>query len=176
MISNLQIFVISIPVLVLIIKDPTTGLFLRAAVIWMNDLFIICVIFGSLMYSVHFGIKNDVNIGSAVQDYAKRERASTVAAKDRKEKLFSRLSTPDSCVEPEGGRTGKRHSSGGSVIDYDVGSTRVFSLAEEDEEASGHMEKHKEDVFVSDRSDVLDRRGKHDDDFVSARDIFVEND
>ena len=101
MISNLQIFVISIPVLVLISEDPTTGLFLRAAVIWMNDLFVICVIFGSLMHSVHFGPKKDVNIGTAVSDYARLEKESIQAAKERKEKFVSRFSSISS-AEPDG--------------------------------------------------------------------------
>ena len=147
MISNLQIFIISIPVLVLVSNDPMTGLFIRAAVIWMNDLVVICVIFGSLMYSVHFGTKKNVNIGTAVSDYTRRERESTIAAKERKEKFVSRLSSmgSNSCAEPEGASVKRHSSSAGS----DVGSVRrisAFSLASHAEKE----EKDEEDLSVED--------------------------
>ncbi|CAB9511499.1 acid type B receptor subunit 2 [Seminavis robusta] len=53
MISNLQIFVIGLPVLVILGSDPQSSFFVRSAIIWMNDLVVVTVIFGNIMYSHH---------------------------------------------------------------------------------------------------------------------------
>ena len=45
-ISHLQIYLISIPVLLLIGNDPVSNLFIRSVVIWINDFAIIIIIFG----------------------------------------------------------------------------------------------------------------------------------
>ncbi|CAB9524662.1 acid type B receptor subunit 2 [Seminavis robusta] len=53
MISNLQIFVVGVPILVIIGADPQTGFFVRSVIIWMNDFVVVTLIFGNLIYSVH---------------------------------------------------------------------------------------------------------------------------
>lgn len=47
--SHLQIYLISIPVLLLIGNDPVSNLFIRSVVIWINDFAIIIIIFGKLL-------------------------------------------------------------------------------------------------------------------------------
>ena len=54
MISNLQIFVIGVPILIIIGTDPQSSFFVRSVIIWMNDFVVVTLIFGNLMYSVHF--------------------------------------------------------------------------------------------------------------------------
>lgn len=54
MISNMQIFVVAVPVLVILGGDPQAGFFVRSAVIWMNDLAVLALIFGNLIKNVHF--------------------------------------------------------------------------------------------------------------------------
>ena len=54
MFSNLQILLISVPVLVIVGKDPTSSLFVQSMVIWLNDFAVVAIIFGNLIYSVHF--------------------------------------------------------------------------------------------------------------------------
>ncbi|EJK49773.1 hypothetical protein THAOC_31318 [Thalassiosira oceanica] len=141
--------------------DPKTGLFLRAAVIWMNDLFVICIIFGSLMHSVHFGPKKDVNIGDAVSEYARLEKESTTALKERKEKFVSRFSSIDSSAEPDGASV-KRHSSGGGPADetIDVGSTKTTDVGSTRRlsaqiSLASHPEKDEEDHVVCETIDDL---------------------
>ena len=55
MISNMQIFVVGLPILILIGSDAQTGFFVRSVIVWMNDLVIVVLIFGNLMYSFHYG-------------------------------------------------------------------------------------------------------------------------
>ena len=54
MVSNFQIFVVGIPVLIILGANPISGYFVRVIIVWMNDLVVVCLIFGNLMYSVHF--------------------------------------------------------------------------------------------------------------------------
>lgn len=59
MISNLQIFLVGVPVLFLVGTDPDSAYFVRSAIIWMNDFVVVALIFGNLMYSVHkMGARN----------------------------------------------------------------------------------------------------------------------
>ena len=50
MISNLQIFVVGVPILVILGPDTKTSFFTRSAIIWMNDLVVVSLIFGNIMY------------------------------------------------------------------------------------------------------------------------------
>ncbi|CAJ1965339.1 unnamed protein product [Cylindrotheca closterium] len=85
MFSNLQIFVVGLPILVILGSDSSAGFFVRTVVIWMNDLVVVVLIFGNLIYHVHFHPSNhrvdkeDVSreIGSAIQKFsmAKKERS-----------------------------------------------------------------------------------------------------
>lgn len=54
MISNFQIFLVGVPVLIIAGTDPATSYFLRIAIIWINDFMVVALIFGSLIHSVHF--------------------------------------------------------------------------------------------------------------------------
>ncbi|CAJ1917965.1 unnamed protein product [Cylindrotheca closterium] len=51
--SNLQLFMLGIPLLLIASTDPGAHFFVRSAVIWMNDLMIISLIFGNLMIKVY---------------------------------------------------------------------------------------------------------------------------
>lgn len=54
MVSNLQIFVVGVPVLVIVGTDPGTSTFVRSVIVWMNDLVVVGLIFGNLMYHVYY--------------------------------------------------------------------------------------------------------------------------
>jgi hypothetical protein len=54
MISNFQIFVVGVPICFILAGDPGGNLFVRSAIVWMNDLVVVTLIFGNLMQSVHF--------------------------------------------------------------------------------------------------------------------------
>lgn len=88
MISNLQIFVVAIPVLIILGSDPETSFFVRSVIIWMNDLVVLGLIFGNLMLSVHgdFVDNSDskVMIREAMNTYQSRrnKRKSTLATRD----------------------------------------------------------------------------------------------
>ncbi|CAB9525835.1 acid type B receptor subunit 2 [Seminavis robusta] len=77
-ISNLQIFVIGVPVLFLVADDPSSKLFVRSVVVWMNDIVVLSLIFGNMMYSVYTTAKNGggstdgskAEIGLAVRRYS----------------------------------------------------------------------------------------------------------
>jgi len=76
MISNLQIFVISIPVLIIVGTQSGSSFFVRATVIWINDLAVIAIIFGNLMYSVHNNLTEDTTLGSAVNAFSRTQASS----------------------------------------------------------------------------------------------------
>ena len=76
MISNLQIFVVGLPVLLVVGSQPAISFFVRSLVIWMNDLVVVSLIFGNLIYMVSFsGEKEQVkaDIRSALQEFSKHE-------------------------------------------------------------------------------------------------------
>ena len=76
MISNLQIFLVGVPILVVLGAAPGSSFFVRSVVIWMNDFVIVTLIFGNLMYSVHFQTESaepaavKAAIGQAMEQYA----------------------------------------------------------------------------------------------------------
>ena len=51
--SNLQILIVGVPILVIVGSDTVASFAVRAAIIWMNDLAVILLVFGNLMYSFH---------------------------------------------------------------------------------------------------------------------------
>ena len=59
-ISNLQIFAISVPVLILVGADPSTSLFVRSAVIWLNDFAVVTIIFGKFKFII-FGYVHELS-------------------------------------------------------------------------------------------------------------------
>lgn len=54
MISNLQIFVVGLPILVILGSESETAVFVRSAIVWMNDFVVVSLIFGNLIYNVHW--------------------------------------------------------------------------------------------------------------------------
>jgi hypothetical protein len=67
MFSNLQIFVVGVPILMILGSSPEASFFVRTVVIWMNDSVVITLTFGNLMYRVHFRKdegedKNDIGV------------------------------------------------------------------------------------------------------------------
>ena len=80
MVSNLQIFVVAVPVLVILGSDSQSSFFVRCVVIWMNDLVVLLLIFGNLMRSMHDGDceqnKSEM-ISSAIKSFRERRRSRT---------------------------------------------------------------------------------------------------
>ena len=132
MVSHLQIFAISIPILVIVGDDPTASLFIRSAVIWINDLAIMLIIFGTLMYSVHFKGGNDVSVGSAIRIYS-QSRASI----GQRRSLGGRRSTMSAVSSVESGAQSQlqHRKSIGSVNSHEEEvrrSIRAVQLMEEE--------------------------------------------
>lgn len=88
MISNLQIMVVGVPILIIIGADPQTGFFVRTVIVWMNDLVILCLIFGNLTWSVHGPKENNDRapetvksvVGDAIELYKQRSVVSRHAS------------------------------------------------------------------------------------------------
>merc|ERR1711865_173551 len=59
MASNLEVFLLGIPVMIIVGNDPSTSFFVRSAIIFLNDFAVICFIFGNLTYSFYFGVATD---------------------------------------------------------------------------------------------------------------------
>jgi len=57
MVSNLQIFVVGVPVLAILGSDSKTSFFVRSVIIWMNDFVVVTLIFGRLMFAVYHSSK-----------------------------------------------------------------------------------------------------------------------
>mmetsp|Transcript_18283 Transcript_18283/g.19759 ORF Transcript_18283/g.19759 Transcript_18283/m.19759 type:complete len:220 (-) Transcript_18283:247-906(-) len=80
MISQFQIFLISIPVLIIVGGQVASSFFVRSAVIWLNDFGVILIVFGNLMYAVHFNNIENINleVGSAVKDFTVRQKRDSM--------------------------------------------------------------------------------------------------
>ena len=80
MISNLQIFVMGVPVLIIMGSDPQSSFFVRSIIVWMNDLVVLMCIFGNLMYSVWHDAKKGIDSRAALrtsaQEFARTSRLS----------------------------------------------------------------------------------------------------
>ena len=62
------------PTLFIVREDPAGRFFVRSMVVWMNNLVVVTLIFGNLMYSVHFPSKQDENASS--EKFARHEDTS----------------------------------------------------------------------------------------------------
>ena len=73
--SNLQILLLSIPILIIVGNDPVPSLFVRSVVIWLNDFVIVAILFGKLIRSVHDTSEkdNDITVGEAMSRFKARE-------------------------------------------------------------------------------------------------------
>mmetsp|Transcript_39979 Transcript_39979/g.45097 ORF Transcript_39979/g.45097 Transcript_39979/m.45097 type:complete len:686 (+) Transcript_39979:188-2245(+) len=74
MVSQFQIFLISIPVLIIVRNNPASSFFVRSVVIWLNDFGVILIIFGNLMYSVHWNKTENLDIGEAVKSFSTKQK------------------------------------------------------------------------------------------------------
>ena len=102
MISNMQIFVVGIPVLLIIGSDPGTGFFVRSVIVWMNDIVVVGLIFGHLIYAVHWQNGGDVDgnkpealrsqVNSALRRYSQSQKPTQSRVSILKSK--SSFSTP----------------------------------------------------------------------------------
>jgi ABC-type amino acid transport substrate-binding protein len=99
MISNFQIMLIGIPVLILIGSDPSTSYFVRSTMVWINDFMVVVLIFGNLIHATHFSEKaNDKGdirtmVGSAIKRYSESQQHQHKRNSAGSE-LFSSGSTP----------------------------------------------------------------------------------
>lgn len=78
MASNLQIFVVAVPVLVILGRD-SSAFFVRCAVVWMNDLCVVAFIFGNLIYRVHKKADQSENDGRSITRQAMSQYRRSVA-------------------------------------------------------------------------------------------------
>jgi len=79
MISQSQIFLIGIPVLFLVGDDSDSSFFVRSAVIWLNDFGVILIIFGNLMYTVHWNKTENLEVGDAVKNFRELEEQARIS-------------------------------------------------------------------------------------------------
>ncbi|CAB9508936.1 acid type B receptor subunit 2 [Seminavis robusta] len=72
MISNLQVFVVALPVLVILGSDPKSSFFVRSIIIAVNDFMVIALIFGNLMYSLWYDRSHNVDSQQAMRSAAQQ--------------------------------------------------------------------------------------------------------
>eukprot|EP00566_Odontella_aurita_P007167 CAMPEP_0113567734 /NCGR_PEP_ID=MMETSP0015_2-20120614/23442_1 /TAXON_ID=2838 /ORGANISM="Odontella" /LENGTH=737 /DNA_ID=CAMNT_0000470165 /DNA_START=104 /DNA_END=2317 /DNA_ORIENTATION=+ /assembly_acc=CAM_ASM_000160 len=77
MLSNLQIFLIGIPVLVIAGTDPASSFFVRSAIIFINNLVVLGLIFGNLIYSVMTN-RGNVSTRSAISSFVSQGDRNSV--------------------------------------------------------------------------------------------------
>ena len=53
MASNLQVFLLGVPVMVIVGNDPSTSFFVRSAIIFLNDFAVLGFIIGGLIFSYY---------------------------------------------------------------------------------------------------------------------------
>jgi hypothetical protein len=89
MFSNLQIFVVGVPILIILGSDPETSFFIRTVIIWMNDFVVVTLIFGSLIYRVHFSKEDEdgktpvnVAIHSAISKFSRLQQGRRTSSND----------------------------------------------------------------------------------------------
>ncbi|CAB9512867.1 acid type B receptor subunit 2 [Seminavis robusta] len=98
MFSNLQIFVIAIPVLIMVRKDPVTGFFVRSLMIWVNDIVVVGLIFGSLMKRLYvWDMSNRANVDSSAHNIAKGIRE---CSQNMRQQRISSASTAEQLNNP----------------------------------------------------------------------------
>ena len=82
--SNLQIFIVGLPILIIVGQDPVSSFFVRSVIIWMNDFVVVTLIFGNLIYSVHFDKdRKAVGIREAVGLHVHNQSSADCLKRDR---------------------------------------------------------------------------------------------
>jgi 7 transmembrane sweet-taste receptor of 3 GCPR/Bacterial extracellular solute-binding proteins, family 3 len=91
MVSNLQIFVVGIPLLIMLGTDPVSSYFVRVVIVWMNDLAVLGLIFGNLIYSVSsvsaWEGRSRRSIRTAIKDYAESSKNSSCVSVGRQNNI-----------------------------------------------------------------------------------------
>ena len=91
-VSKLQILVVGIPILVIVGHDPPTSFFGRSVIIWMNNLVVVLLVFGNLIYQVHFAPIDCKNSGADIGKVLSLYRESGKGKK--KKTVNTRKETP----------------------------------------------------------------------------------
>lgn len=107
-VSNLQVFLVGVPLLILLKGESSFSFFVRSIIIWMNDFTVLSLIFGNIIYSVHYAKESSepelvkAAIGHAIQQYANNRGGSNEdrRSSDNPTKGSSQSSAPRS---PAGG-------------------------------------------------------------------------
>jgi hypothetical protein len=126
MFSNLQIFVVGVPILVILGSDPDASFFVRTLIIWMNDFMVVTLIFGNLIYHVHFSKyshRRSFNeaIGTAISSFSNRRKERSTRMMHSKSRLSSRRMSssafdPDALEEiKEGSKETDERAWGGGI-------------------------------------------------------------
>ncbi|CAJ1959354.1 unnamed protein product [Cylindrotheca closterium] len=105
MVSNLQVFAIGVPVLIITEDDPASHFFVRSAVVWMNDFVVLALIFGNLMYAVHSSKSRGQMTGREKQKVSEAVRS----------------------FEPRRDSVGHRKGSGGSSLERNERNERGYN-------------------------------------------------
>lgn len=96
--GNLQIVLVGVPLLFVMQSSPASTFLLRSIIIWINNLVIVSMIFGNLIYYVHFRIELEepedfkATIGQAVQDYTNNSQRLKAMRTSPKGSQFSNSS------------------------------------------------------------------------------------
>jgi hypothetical protein len=69
MVSQFQVLLVSVPVLIIVGAEGSSSFFVRSAVIWLNDFSVVAIIFGNLIYSVHKTNSQNPDIGAALKEF-----------------------------------------------------------------------------------------------------------
>jgi hypothetical protein len=91
MVSNFQIFVVGIPLLIILGTDPVSSYFVRVVIVWMNDLAVLGLIFGNLMYSVSsvnaWEGRSRRSLRTAIRDYTESSKSNSCVSVGRQNNI-----------------------------------------------------------------------------------------
>jgi len=69
MVSNLQIMALGVPMLIMVYDNPVSNYFMRTAIIFMNDVGVMCLIFLPKFQLVFFGSSQDLEKSTATSNH-----------------------------------------------------------------------------------------------------------
>ncbi|CAB9509695.1 acid type B receptor subunit 2 [Seminavis robusta] len=84
-ISNMQIFLVGVPVLIIVGLDSQTSYFVKSVIIWMNDFVVLVLVFGNLISRVHCGRRDNKEgelIQTAIKAFQEHEKESAEIASE----------------------------------------------------------------------------------------------
>ena len=120
MLANFQILVVGLPLVVLVGSDyPSISFFIRSAIIWMNDLAVVVIIFGNLMFRVHghldgtsnlmLGHNENDQVNAAANRLSLRRRSTASNSIDARELVKTRADMMNAMVQQSMRDYIKRH-------------------------------------------------------------------